>query len=32
MDIDEKTRYYKITRTLFQMLRDRGTKKIFENK
>ena len=25
MDIDEKTRYYKITRTLFAMLRDRGT-------
>ena len=24
MDIDEKTRYYKITRTLFSMLKDRG--------
>ena len=24
MDTDEKARYYKITRTLFSMLRDRG--------
>lgn len=24
MDIDEKSRYFKITRTLFSMLRDRG--------